>query len=67
MSSNVDPYELIKTLLEMLFKIYLEKHGISNPELEVLVNQIIEVSINLIKLKSFKVSKKGCFPKIFKL
>jgi|LakMenE01Jun11ns_1017448.scaffolds.fasta_scaffold9953283_2 hypothetical protein len=52
--STIDRYELIKTFLHLLFMIYASKTNIHNTQLMNDVNKIIETSIELIKLKSFK-------------
>jgi len=54
---NVDPYELIKTLLHVLFIVYIETNKIDNPELVIDLVKIIDISIDLIKLKGFKPKK----------
>jgi hypothetical protein len=64
---KVDPYELIKTLLQQLFIIYTETNKIQKSELVVDLVSIIEAAINLVKLKSIKVPKVGCFSSIFKI
>jgi len=64
---KVDPYELIKTLLQHLFIIYTETNKIQNSELVIALVSIIEASINLVKLKTIKVPKAGCLTSIFKM
>jgi len=64
---KIDPYELIKTLLQQLFIIYAETNKIQNSELVVALVNIIDASINLVKLKSIKVPKVSCLSSIFKI
>jgi hypothetical protein len=64
---KIDPYELIKTLLQQLFIIYAETNKIQNSELVVALVNIIDASINLVKLKSIKVPKVSCLSSIFKM
>jgi hypothetical protein len=64
-SSNVDPYEIIKILLQTVFITYFKINNINNPELEDTILHIITVSIQLIKLQAFKPSKKGCLSRFF--
>jgi hypothetical protein len=65
-NSNIDPYDLISTLLQLIFIAYFELNNINNPELEDTLLHIIDSAIQLIKLKNFKSSRKGCFSSIFK-
>lgn len=52
--ATIDRYDIIKTLLQLLFMIHASKNGIHNAELMDNINKIIETSIELIKLRSFK-------------
>ena len=52
--ATIDRYEIIKTLLQLLFMIHASKNGIHNVDLMDNINKIIETSIELIKLRSFK-------------
>jgi hypothetical protein len=63
---KVDPYELIKTLLNMVFTLYIETNKVQNKELAIELLKIIDVSIDLIKLKALKPPKIGCFNSLFK-
>jgi hypothetical protein len=63
---KVDPYELIKTLLNMVFTLYIETNKVQNKELAADLLKIIGVAIDLIKLKALKPPKIGCLSKLFK-
>jgi len=63
---KVDPYELIKTLLNMVFTLYIETNKVQNKELAADLLKIIGVAIDLIKLKAIKPPKIGCFNSLFK-
>jgi len=63
---KVDPYELIKTLLNMVFTLYIETNKVQNKELATDLLKIIDVSIDLIKLKAIKPPTIGCLSKLFK-
>jgi hypothetical protein len=63
---KVDPYELIKSLLNVVFIIYIETNKVQNKELVTDLLKIIDVSIDLIKIKAIKPPKVGCFSKLFK-
>jgi len=63
---KVDPYELIKTLLHMIFVLYIETNNIQNKELTTDLLNIIDVSIDLIKLTALKQPTLGCFKSMFK-
>jgi hypothetical protein len=63
---KVDPYELIKTLLNMVFTLYIETNKVQNKELAADLLKIIGVAIDLIKLKAIKPPKIGCLSKLFK-
>jgi hypothetical protein len=52
--ATINRYDIIKTLLQLLFMIHASKNGIHNAELMDNINKIIETSIELIKLRSFK-------------
>jgi hypothetical protein len=64
-TSNIDPYEVIKILLQTVFITYFKITNVNNPELEATILHIITVSIQLIKLQAFKPSKKGCLSRLF--
>ena len=68
--SKVDPYELIKTILNIVFTLYIETNKVQNKQLATELLKIIDVSIDLIKLKSINLSKIGpnigCLHYIFK-
>ena len=68
--SMVDPYEFIKTILNMVFALYIETNKVQNKQLATELLKIIDVSIDLIKLKSINLSKIGpkigCLHSIFK-
>ena len=59
--TNVDPYGLIKTIINIIFNVYIETNNISNKELAEDLLKIIDVSLDLIKLESLKMPKIGCF------
>jgi hypothetical protein len=63
---KIDPYELIKTLLNMVFTLYIETNKVQNKELAADLLKIIGVAIDLIKLKALKPPKIGCLSKLFK-
>jgi hypothetical protein len=63
---QVDPYELIKTLLHMIFVLYIETNNIQNKALTTDILNIIDVSIDLIKLTAIKMPTLGCFKSMFK-
>lgn len=63
---QVDPYELIKTLLHMIFVLYIETNNVQNKELVTNLLNIIDVSIDLIKLTAIKLPTVGCFKSMFK-
>ena len=63
---QVDPYELIKTLLHMIFVLYIETNNIQNKALTTDILNIIDVSIDLIKLTAIKIPTLGCFKSMFK-
>ena len=69
-STKVDPYELIKTILNIVFTLYIETNKVQNKQLATELLKIIDVSIDLIKLKSINLSKIGpnigCLHYIFK-
>lgn len=62
---NIDPYELVKTLLHVVFVVYVETNKVENSELLLNVLNIIDASIGLIKLKPTKPLKVGCFTCLF--
>jgi len=62
---RVDPYEVIKILLQNIFVTYFNINNINNSELEANILHIISVSIQLIQMQSFKPSKKGCLSRLF--
>jgi hypothetical protein len=64
-TSKIDPYEVIKILLQNIFVTYFNINNINNSELEANILHIISVSIQLIKMQSFKPSKKGCLSRLF--
>ena len=64
--SKVDPYELIKTILNMVFTLYIETNKVQNKQLATELLKIIDVSIDLIKLKSINLPKIGCLHSFFK-
>jgi hypothetical protein len=72
--TKFDPYELIKTILNMVFTLYIETNKVQNKQLATELLKIIDVSIDLIKLKSInlpkigtKIGQKiGCLHSIFK-
>ena len=64
--SKVDPYELIKTILNIVFTLYIETNKVQNKQLATELLKIIDVSIDLIKLKSINLPKIGCLHSIFK-
>jgi hypothetical protein len=64
--SKVDPYELIKTILNMVFTLYIETNKVQNKQLATELLKIIDVSIDLIKLKSINLPKIGCLHSMFK-
>jgi hypothetical protein len=57
--TKFDPYELIKTILNMVFTLYIETNKVQNKQLATELLKIIDVSIDLIKLKSINLSKIG--------
>ena len=57
---NVDPYELIKTLLQISLDIYIETNKVENPQLLFDLLRIIDSSIDLIKLTPIIPKKAGC-------
>jgi hypothetical protein len=57
---TVDPYELIKSLLQVSFIVYIETNKIENTKLLVDLLKIIESSIDLIKLTPIIPKKFGC-------
>ena len=65
LQKNIEYYELIKTLLHICFIIYLDTNKIENTELLNNALNIINVSIDLIKLKPIKPLKFNCFKFIF--
>jgi hypothetical protein len=62
--TKFDPYELIKTILNMVFTLYIETNKVQNKQLATELLKIIDVSIDLIKLKSINLSTIGIGPKI---
>lgn len=63
---NVDYYELVKSILHIVFRVYIEKHcGNDNLLLVQCSLRIIDSSINLIKLRGFS-KEKGVIKKILK-
>ena len=62
---KVDPYELIKNILHIVFTLYIETNKVQNNELATDLLKIIDVSIDLIKLKAIKPPKIGCLSKLF--
>ena len=58
-STKVDPYELIKTILNIVFTLYIETNKVQNKQLATELLKIIDVSIDLIKLKSINLPKIG--------
>jgi hypothetical protein len=62
---KVDPYELIKNILNIVFTLYIETNKVQNKELATDLLNIIGVSIDLIKLKAIKPPKIGCLSKLF--
>jgi hypothetical protein len=62
---KVDPYELIKNILHIVFTLYIETNKVQNKELATDLLKIIDVSIDLIKLKAIKPPKIGCLSKLF--
>ena len=62
---QIDPYELIKTLLHLVFIQYIETNKVQNKDLLNEILKIIDVSIDLIKLKAIEPPKVGCLKSIF--
>jgi len=63
---NIDPYELIKTLLNLTLVIYIDTNKIQNPELLVELLKIVDSSIDLIKLTPLVPKKIGCLNRLFR-
>jgi len=63
---NIDPYELIKTLLNLALVIYIDTNKIQNPELLVELLKIVDSSIDLIKLTPLVPKKIGCLNRLFR-
>jgi len=63
----VNPYEVIKTLLHLAFIAYIETNKVENSQLliDMLLN-IIDSSIELIKLSPIKSNKYECINKLFR-
>ena len=61
----VEPYELLKKILHIGFVVYVEHNKIENSELLLSFLNIIDTSIDLIKLRPSKPVKVGCFTCIF--
>lgn len=57
----VEPYELLKKILHIGFVVYVEHNKIENSELLLTFLNIIDTSIDLIKLRPSKQVKVGCF------
>ena len=58
---DLNPYELLKTLLQLAFIVYIDNNKVENPQLLDDLLKIIEASINLIKLVPFLPKKINCF------
>lgn len=69
--SNVDPYEIIELIIQILLVVYLKQtNKLENVEdINASVGQIISiirVAVELLKLPIIKVSKDGCLTRLFK-
>ena len=51
-SIKIDTYELIKTILHILFILHMQHHNIENDELTNSIINILDASIDLLKLNS---------------
>lgn len=58
---TVDPYELIKSLLHVVFVVYLETNKIENSLLLLDLLNIVDSAIDLIKITPIVSKKMGCF------
>jgi hypothetical protein len=61
----VDHYELIKTLLNLVFVVYIQTNKMENKQLIEDLIKIIDVSIDLVKLSPLKKNMKSCLFKCF--
>ena len=59
-------YEIIKTLIHLGFIVYIETNKVENSQLIIDMLNIIDSSIDLIKLSPIKPDKCGCINKLFK-
>ena len=57
----IEPYELIKILLHLIFVVYIETNKVNNSQLLLDLLQIIDSSIELIKLTPIKNINIGFF------
>jgi hypothetical protein len=57
----VDPYELIKILLQFTLFVYIETNKVENKDLLLELLKIVESSIELIKITPIVSKKVGCF------
>jgi hypothetical protein len=64
--NKLEPNTVVKTLLHILFVLYIQNHNIENDTLATAVVKIIEVSLDLIQLKLVEPPKIGCFKNLFK-
>ena len=69
-SSNADPYDIIETILHILFMLYIQTNKKYDTEkgkqsIEQIV-QIIKLAVELLKLPGIKIPKRGCFSCLFK-
>ena len=63
--NKLEPNEVVKTLLHILFVLYLQNNNVQNDTLAMAVVKIIEVSLDLIHLKLIEPPKIGCFKNLF--
>jgi hypothetical protein len=56
---NIEPYEVIKIILHLVFVVYIETNKVENKQLIIDILKIIDMSINLMKLVPLKKSG-GC-------
>lgn len=58
---NIDIYEFVKTMLHLSFFVYIETNKVKNVQLLNDLLRIIDVSIDLIKMRPLISEKKCCF------
>ena len=58
---HVNPYDIIRTILDLIFTQYIETNKVQNKDLAIELLRIVDMAIELLKLETIKPSKSCCF------